>query len=105
MRILLATLLGIGVAGLAAVPEPASWLLALAIMLLAFLLAAAKLAVDLIELIPVQLAADAGTLVALAAALSRVTTGNRLLVVTLLAAALAAQALPSAVGRMRARPG
>ena len=98
-RALLATLLGIGVAGLAVLPEPGSWLLALAIMLLAFLVVGAKLAVDLIELVPVDLVADAAALLAVGIALSRVTTGNRLLVTTLLALALVAQALPLASAR------
>lgn len=94
LRALLASLLGLGVAGLAVLPEPGSLLLALVVMLLALLLVSAKLAVDLIELVAADLIADALGLLALGTALSRVTTGNRMLITTLLAGALAAQALP-----------
>jgi hypothetical protein len=105
LRALLASLLGIGVAGLVILPEPGSLLLGLVVMLLAFLLASAKLAVDLIELVPADLVADAAGLLAVGIALSRVTTGNRLLVTTLLAAALAAQALPLLSARAGDRSG
>jgi hypothetical protein len=101
MRPLLATVLGIGLASLAFVPAPLGVLLALVIMLLAFLLGAAKLAVDLIELVSADLVADAAVLVILGIALSTITFGSRLLVATLLAAALVAETLSLVAGRMR----
>jgi hypothetical protein len=103
MRPLLATLLGIGVACVAFVPDPLGSLLALVAMLLAFLLASARLAVDLIELVPADLAADAAALVVLGIALGTITSGNRVLVAALMAGAFAAQALPTAVERLGAR--
>ena len=101
MRVALAALLGAGLAGLVALPEPGSFLIALAAMLLAFLLAGGKAAVDLVDLIPSQLAADAVTLVTLGIALARITTGNAVLIATLLAVAFAAQGFPLAVTMAR----
>lgn len=97
MRIVLAALLGAGLAGLVALPEPGSFLIAMAVMLLGFLLAGARAAADLVDLIPSELTADALALVALATALARVTTGNALLIGALLALALVAQGFPRAV--------
>jgi hypothetical protein len=105
MRPLLATLLGIGVGSVAFIPAPLGVLLAFVIMLLAFLLAAAKLAVDLIELIPADLVADAAVLVIVGTSITGVTSGSRVLIATLLAAALVAEVLPPALERVRARAG
>jgi hypothetical protein len=105
MRPLLATFLGIGAASAIFLPDPLGSLLALVIMLLAFLLGAAKLAVDLIELIPADLVADAAVVVIVGIALTRITSGSGVLVGALLAAALVAEALPPAVERVRARDG
>ena len=55
MRVVLAVLLGAGVASLALLPEPGSLLIAFIALLLGFLLAGAKAAVDLIELTPSEL--------------------------------------------------
>jgi hypothetical protein len=105
LRILLVALLAAAIAGLAVMPERPAFLVALLVLLLAFLLGAAKLAVDLIELIPSDLVADAATLVALGIAFTRITTGNRLLVGALVAVALATQAAALAEGRARPRDG
>lgn len=101
MRIALAVLLAAGVLGLASVAEPSSFAIALAAMLFGFLLAAAKAAVDLVDLDPADLAADALALAALGIALTRITTGDALLVGALLTAALAAQGVPLAARMAR----
>jgi hypothetical protein len=101
MRAVLATLLGAGVAGLALLAEPGSFLIALAAMALGFLLAGAKAAVDLIELNAADLAADVVGLAALGTALARITTGNAVLIAALLAVALAAQGIPLAATMAR----
>jgi len=101
MRVVLAVLLGAGVASLALLPEPGSLLIAFIALLLGFLLAGAKAAVDLIELTPGELAADAIALIALGLALTRVTTGDVVLVGSLLALAFVAQGLPLAVTMAR----
>ena len=101
MRVVLAVLLGAGVASLALLPEPGSLLIAFIALLLGFLLAGAKAAVDLIELTPSELTADLVALVALGFALTRVTTGNAVLVGSLLAVAFVAQGLPVAVTMAR----
>jgi hypothetical protein len=101
MRVILATLLGAGVASLALLPEPGSLLIAFIVLLLGFLLAGAKAAVDLIELTPSELAADAVALITLGLALTRVTTGDAVLVGSLLAVAFVAQGLPLAVTMAR----
>jgi|SRR3954471_11815715 len=101
MRVVLAVLLGGGVASLAFLPEPGSLLIAFIALLLGFLLAGAKAAVDLVELTPSELAADVVALVALGLALTRVTTGNSVLVGSLLAVAFVAQGLPLAVTMAR----
>jgi hypothetical protein len=101
MRVVLAVLLGAGVASLAFLPEPGSLLIAFIALLLGFLLAGAKAAVDLIELTPSELTADVVALVALGFALTRVTTGNAALVGSLLAVAFVAQGLPVAVTMAR----
>jgi hypothetical protein len=101
MRVVLAALLGAGLASLVLLPEPRSLLIALIALLLGFLLAGGKAAVDLIELTPSELAADAIALIALALALTRVTTGDAVLLGSLLAVAFAAQGLPLAVTMAR----
>jgi hypothetical protein len=102
MRSLLAVLLAAGLVGLVAAPERPALLIAVLFMLPAFLLGGAKLAVDLIELVPADLIADAALLAALGAAFTTISMGNRLLVGALLAAAFATQAVRLA-GARRAR--
>ena len=99
MRILLAGVLGIGLATLLVAPVPANFLLALQIMLIAFLLGAAKLAIDLIDLLPRDLIADATLLVTLGISFMVFTGGDRLLLGTLLALALATQVVPLVTAR------
>ena len=99
MRILLAGVLGTGLATLLLAPVPTAFLLALQIMLIAFLLGAAKLAIDLIELIRADLIADATLLVTLGVAFTIFTGGDRLLLGTLLALALATQVVPLVTAR------
>ena len=87
MRVVLALLLGAGVAGLALLPQPGSFLIAMAAMAVGFLLAAAKAAVDLIELSPAEIAADAIALV-------RIPAGDTTLTAILFLVGAAAQVLP-----------
>ena len=94
MRALLATLLVLGTLALLVVPEPGSFLLALLVMLAVFLLGAAKLAIDLIELEPLELATDVAVLVAVGIALSQIPLGNALLTEALFVVGLACLALP-----------
>jgi hypothetical protein len=101
VRVALAALLGAGVVGLALVAEPGSFAIAALAMLGGFLLAGAKTAIDLIDLNPADLTADAVTLAALGTGLALFTSGDALLVGGLLAAALAAQGLPLAVTMAR----
>ena len=82
---------------------PASFLVAVLFALPAFLLGAAKLAIDLIELIRADLIADAALLVALGALFVSFSMGNRVVIGALLAAALATQVVRLASTR-RARP-
>lgn len=99
MRILLAGVLGTGLATLFVAPVPAAFLLALQIMLIAFLLGAAKLAVDLIELFRLDLIADLTLLVTLGFAFTIFAGGDRLLLGVLLAIALATQVVPLVTAR------
>jgi hypothetical protein len=101
MRILLVVLLAAGVAGLAVGREPLALLVGLLVMLLAFLIGAAKLAIDLIELSPRDLLADAIALAAVAVALTQITSASRVVIGSLLALALVAQACALA---LRQRP-
>jgi purine-cytosine permease-like protein len=101
MRVVLATLLAAGVAGLALLPEPGSFLPALLAMVLGFLLAAAKGAVDLVDLERAELAADALGLAVLGIALTRISTGNATLIGALIAVACAAQGIPLAATMAR----
>jgi hypothetical protein len=101
VRVVLASLLAAGVAGLALLQEPTSFLPALVAMALGFLLAAAKGAVDLIELDRAELIADAVGLAALGTALTRISTGNAMLIGALIALACAAQGIPLAARMAR----
>jgi hypothetical protein len=94
VRALLVATLVVGAVGLVVVPEPGSFLIALLVMLVAFLVGAAKLAIDLVELAPRDLAADVGLLVAVGVALSQIPLGNALLTEALFVAGIATQALP-----------
>jgi hypothetical protein len=96
-------LLVAGFAGLVLAPQPASFLISVLFMLPAFLLGAAKLAVDLIDLVRADLIADAALLIALGAAFTTFTMGSPVLIGALLLAALASQAVRIA-GTRRARP-
>ena len=101
LRILLVVLLGAGVAALAFAPELSALIAVLFFVLpVAFLLAGAKLALDLI---PSDLVADAALLVLLGIAFTRITTANRLLVGAIVAAALATQLVPLVVSWARPR--
>jgi hypothetical protein len=99
VRALLVGLLAAGLAGLAAVPERPALLIGLVALLLAFLLGACKLAIDLIELSASELSADAIALVAVAVGLTQVTTASRTLIGSLIGLALVAHALPLALRR------
>jgi hypothetical protein len=93
VRVLLVALLALGLAGLAAAPERPALLVGLLALLVAFLLGAAKLAVDLIELSSRELAADAIALVAVAVGLTQITTASRAAIGALIALALVAHAV------------
>jgi len=95
VRILLVAVLAAGVAGVSVIPELQALLVGMLVMLVAFLLGAAKLAIDLI--------ADAVLVVTLGIALTQISAGNRLLDVAVLALALAAQVAALAAGRRRLR--
>ena len=103
LRILLLAVLGACLALLAGAPERQAFFGALVIMLLAFLLGAAKLAVDLVDLIPSDLVADGLLLVALGLAFARITTGDRLMIWGLVAVAFATQAVALILRRARPR--
>jgi hypothetical protein len=99
MRVAIASLLALGVLGLVAVPEPSSFLIALLVMVVVFLLAAARLAVDLIDLSPSALLADAGVLLAIGVALSQIPLGNVLLTVLLFVVGITTQVIPRSLRR------
>jgi hypothetical protein len=104
VRVLLAALLGGGLAGVLIVPAPGSFLIAILAALPAFLLGAAKLAMDLIELVRADLIADVALLVALGASFIAFSTGNLVAISTLLALAFASQVVRLAsTRRARAR--
>jgi hypothetical protein len=103
LRILLTVVLGAGLAVLLLAQERTALLIALLVLLLAFLLGAAQLAVDLVDLTPSDLVADGGLLVVLGLAFTRITTGDRLLITALMAVALATQAAPLVLRRARPR--
>ena len=79
--------------------RPAAFLLALQVMLIAFLLGIAKLAVDLIELFRLELIADVTLLATLGFSFTVFTAGDRLLLGALFAIALATQVVPLASAR------
>lgn len=99
MRALLAVLLLLGTLALLVVPEPGSFLLALLVMLAVFLLGAARLAIDLIDLRPIELATDAGVLAAVGVALSQIPLGNALLTEGLFVLGLVLLLLPGVLRR------
>jgi hypothetical protein len=101
VRPLLATLLLLGTLALLIVPEPGSFLLALLVMVAVFLLGAAKLAIDLIELSALELAADVLVLVAVGVALSQIPLGNALLTEALFVLGLVLLSVPRLVRHMR----
>jgi hypothetical protein len=105
VRILLVALLTFGVAGLAVLPERTALLVALLVLLLAFLTAGAMLAIDLIELSASELGADATALVAAGIGLTQITSANRVMIGSLLALALLAQAVALALWRRPERVG
>jgi hypothetical protein len=105
VRILLVALLAFGVAGLAVLPERTALLVALLVLLLAFLTAGAMLAIDLIELSASELGADATALVAAGIGLTQITSANRVMIGSLLALALLAQAVALALWRRPERVG
>ena len=102
MRILLAAVLGAGLAILVVVPAPASLLLATMILLVAFLLGAVKAAVDLVDLVRTDVIADAALLLTLGVAFALFTRGDRVFLGSLTALALATQVAPLVIAR-RAR--
>ena len=103
MRILLVAVLAAGVAGVSVIPELQALLVGMLVMLVAFLLGAAKLAIDLIDLERADLIADAVLVATLGIALTQVSAGNRLLDIAVIALALAAQVAALAAGRRRLR--
>ena len=103
MRILLVAVLAAGVAGVSVIPELQALLVGMLVMLVAFLLGAAKLAIDLIDLERTDLIADAVLVATLGIALTQISAGNRLLDVAVIALALAAQVAALAAGRRRLR--
>ena len=103
MRILLVAVLAAGVAGVSVIPGLQALLVGMLVMLVAFLLGAAKLAIDLIDLERTDLIADAVLVATLGIALTQISAGNRLLDVAVIAFALAAQVAALAAGRRRLR--
>jgi hypothetical protein len=101
MRPALAIAACAGLAALVLLPFPGSFLIAMPALVLGFMLAGAKTAVDLIELSPADLAADAIGFAALGLALTRITAGTAVLPAALLVLALVAQGIPLAVRMAR----
>jgi hypothetical protein len=99
LRIAIAALLAVGVVGLVAVPEPTSFLIALLVMVAVFLLGAARLAIDLIELSPRALLADVAVLVAIGIALSQIPLGNVVRTVVLFVVGITTQIAPRSLRR------
>jgi hypothetical protein len=94
VRFALAGLLVVGAGALVLVPAPGSFAIALPVMLATFLLGAARLARDLVELDAVELAADVALVVAVAIALVRIPDGDIVLTAILFLVGAAAQLLP-----------
>jgi hypothetical protein len=103
LRILLVALLGAGLAALVVLPMRTAFLVALLVMLLALLLGAAKLAVDLVDLTASDLIADSALLVVVGLAFTRMPAGDRTVTAALFAAALGTQALPLVLAHARPR--
>jgi hypothetical protein len=103
MRTLLIALLAAGVAGVALIPELQALLVGMLVMLIGFVLGAAKLAIDLIDLVRADLIADGVTLATLGLALTQITAGNRLFDAAVIALALAVQVIALALSRGRLR--
>jgi hypothetical protein len=99
VRVLLASLLVAGAVALVAVSQPGSLLIALLVMLVVFLAGAARLAVDLIELVPGELVADVALLVVIGVALGLVPLGNARLTALLFVLGIATQAVPVLLAR------
>lgn len=104
MRILLATLLLVGAAGVSLVPPPVSFLVGALPILLAFFLGWVRFAVDLVDLVAAELVADLAAPVSVALTFGLGAGGSTWLVAALLVTAAAAQALPRIVRTRRARP-
>ena len=94
MRLAIAGLLVVGAGALVIVPAPGSFAIALPVMVATFLLGAARLALDLVELDAVELTADGALLVAVAIALVRIPAGDTTLTAILFLVGAAAQVLP-----------
>jgi hypothetical protein len=94
VRIALATLLLLAAAGLAFVPAPGSFMVGALPMLLAFFLGWMRFAVDLVDLVAAELVADLAVPVAVALGFVLGSGSSSWVVVALLVAAAAAQALP-----------
>ncbi len=96
-------LLAAGVAGVSVIPELQALLVGMLVMLIAFLLGAAKLAIDLIDLERADLIADGALVALLGVALTQISAGSRLLDVAVIAVALVTQVVAMALNRSRLR--
>jgi hypothetical protein len=101
VRGVLLVLLALGVLELLILPEIAALLIAMLVMLVSLLLAAAKLAIDLVDLERADLIADGLLVVVLGFACTQTAGGDRLIDAGLLALALATQVVALALGRRR----
>jgi hypothetical protein len=99
VRPLLVALLAAGVVALLVLAEPGSLLIALLVMLVVFLAGTAKLAIDLVELEPRDLVADAALLVVIGVALSQIPIGSSRLTEALFVLGIATQAVPLVLAR------
>jgi hypothetical protein len=96
VRLAIAGLLVVGAGALVVVAAPGSFAIAFPVMIVTFLLGAARLALDLIELDAVELAADVVLLVAVGVALVQIPVGNTALTAILFLVGAATQLLPRA---------
>jgi hypothetical protein len=103
MRALLVAVLAAGVTGLAVMPEIPALLAGMLVMAVGFVLGAAKLATDLIDLVRADLIADAAMVATLGAGMTQITAGNRMFDLVVLAVALASQAIALTLSRGRLR--
>jgi hypothetical protein len=99
VRATLASLLVLGAVALVIVPTPGSFGVALLVLVAVFLLGTSKLAIDLIELSPRELAADVAVLVCMGVALVQIPAASLALTETLLLAGALTQVLPRALAR------